>query len=57
MASGSKPAKRLGSVIKLRPDMYEKYKELHAAVWPKVISVLKSFRLRFQFTFSCIQVL
>ena len=37
MASTSKIAKRLGSVIKLKPESYEKYKELHAAVWPKVI--------------------
>ena len=36
--SNAKIAKRLGSVIKLRPEMYEKYKELHAAVWPQVIS-------------------
>jgi len=38
MASTSKIAKRLGSVIKLKPESYEKYKELHAAVWPQVIS-------------------
>ena len=30
-------AKRLGSVIKLKPEEYEKYKKLHAAVWPQVI--------------------
>ena len=37
MASSTKIAKRLGSVIKLKPELYEKYKELHAAVWPEVI--------------------
>ena len=38
MADSSSPkiAKRLGSVIKLKPELYEKYKELHAAVWPEV---------------------
>jgi len=37
MASTSKTAKRLGSVIKIKPELLEKYKELHAAVWPQVI--------------------
>ena len=37
MASNPKIAKRLGAVIKLKPEMYEKYKELHATVWPQVI--------------------
>ena len=29
-------SKRFGSVIKLKPDKYERYKKLHAAVWPQV---------------------
>ena len=37
MASNHKTAKRLGSVIKLKPEMYQQYKELHAAVWPEVM--------------------
>jgi len=28
--------KRMGQVIKVRPDKVEYYKELHAAVWPDV---------------------
>lgn len=36
MADIQQVPKRYGSVIKLKPGMYERYKELHAAVWPKV---------------------
>lgn len=36
MADSKKVPKRYGSVIKLKEGMYERYKELHAAVWPKV---------------------
>jgi len=39
MADSRKIPKRYGSVIKLKPEMYERYKELHAAVWPKVNNV------------------
>ena len=28
--------KRYGQVIKIRPEMVEKYKELHANIWPGV---------------------
>lgn len=36
MADSKKVPKRYGSVIKLKEGMYGRYKELHAAVWPKV---------------------
>lgn len=36
MASNPKIAKRIGSVIKLKPEKYEEYKKLHADVWPQV---------------------
>lgn len=46
MASNPKIAKRLGSVIKLKPEMYEKYKELHAAVWPQVLKRIYDSNIR-----------
>jgi len=33
-------ARRFGSVIRLRPGTEGKYKDLHAAVWPKVCWIL-----------------
>jgi L-rhamnose mutarotase len=32
--------KRYGQVIRLRPEKYKEYKELHAAVWPKVLDMI-----------------
>ncbi|XP_078349623.1 L-rhamnose mutarotase-like [Oculina patagonica] len=48
MSSTSVPkiAKRLGSVIKLKPELYEKYKELHAAVWPQVLQRIYDSNIR-----------
>jgi L-rhamnose mutarotase len=31
---------RFGQVIKLRPEKYEEYKKLHAAVWPDVLRMI-----------------
>ena len=42
MASNPKIGKRLGSVIKLKPEMYQQYKELHAAVWPEVMLIISN---------------
>jgi L-rhamnose mutarotase len=33
--------KRYGQVIGLRPEKYEEYKKLHAAVWPGVLDMIK----------------
>ncbi len=33
---------RYGSVLGLRADKVERYKELHAAVWPEVLKMIKS---------------
>jgi L-rhamnose mutarotase len=33
--------KRFGQVIRLRPEKYEEYKTLHAAVWPGVLDMIK----------------
>ncbi|MEI8126688.1 MAG: L-rhamnose mutarotase [Actinomycetota bacterium] len=32
--------KRVASVIQLRPEHEREYRELHAAVWPEVLSIL-----------------
>ncbi len=38
--------KRYGSVIGLRPEKVEEYKRLHAAVWPKVLQMIKDCNIR-----------
>ncbi|CAH1772707.1 unnamed protein product [Owenia fusiformis] len=43
---GTTPSKRLGAIIKLRPEQYDKYKELHAAVWPEVQDRLTKSNVR-----------
>ncbi|NND05982.1 MAG: L-rhamnose mutarotase [Saprospiraceae bacterium] len=32
----NKPPKRYGSVIRIKPEMVEKYRELHAEPWPEI---------------------
>ncbi|KAK3748744.1 hypothetical protein QZH41_015686 [Actinostola sp. cb2023] len=41
-----KAPKRCGSVIKLKPETYERYKELHAAVWPQVLKRIYDSNIR-----------
>jgi L-rhamnose mutarotase len=38
--------KRYGSVIKVRPEKFEEYKELHAAVWPGVLKMITECNIR-----------
>ena len=38
--------KRYGSVIKLRPEKLEEYKELHANVWPDVLKMIRECNIR-----------
>jgi L-rhamnose mutarotase len=38
--------KRYGSLIRLRPENYEVYKLLHAAVWPGVLANIKECGIR-----------
>ena len=33
---------RYGSVIKLRPEKLEEYKELHANAWPEVLAMIRA---------------
>ena len=34
--------KRLGQIIGVDPQKFEKYKEYHAAVWPEVLKTIKA---------------
>lgn len=37
---------RFGSVIKLKPDKREEYKQLHANVWPEVLQMIQACNIR-----------
>lgn len=37
---------RFGQVIRLRPEKYEEYRRLHAAVWPEVLAKLREVNIR-----------
>ncbi|KAK7743808.1 hypothetical protein SLS53_003827 [Cytospora paraplurivora] len=36
------PGRRFGQIVKLKPEHYQKYKELHASVWVEVLKQIKS---------------
>jgi L-rhamnose mutarotase len=38
--------KRYGSVLKVRPENFEEYKRLHAAVWPEVLKMITDCNIR-----------
>lgn len=38
--------KRLGQIIRLKPDSYEEYKQLHANVWADVLKALTRANIR-----------
>jgi L-rhamnose mutarotase len=40
------PLYRYGSVIRLRPEKLQEYKELHAAVWPEVLQMISQCNIR-----------
>lgn len=33
---------RFGSIIRLKPEKYEEYKQLHANVWPEVAAMIEA---------------
>ena len=37
---------RFGQIIKVVPEKYEEYKELHAAVWPDVLKMITDCNIR-----------
>ncbi|MHB9029278.1 MAG: L-rhamnose mutarotase, partial [Candidatus Latescibacterota bacterium] len=38
--------KRYGMALRLQPGAYEKYKQLHAAVWPSVLKMIAECNIR-----------
>lgn len=38
--------KRYGMVIRVRPEKLEEYKQLHAAVWPDVLKMIRTCNIR-----------
>lgn len=40
------PGRRFAQIVKLRPEYYNKYKEVHAAVWPEVLKQIKNCNIR-----------
>lgn len=37
---------RFGSIIRLKPEKYEEYKQLHANVWPEVAAMIEVCNIR-----------
>ncbi|CAI0654774.1 L-rhamnose mutarotase [Colletotrichum fructicola] len=35
------PGRRFAQIVKLKPEFIDKYKEVHAAVWPEVLKQIK----------------
>lgn len=38
--------RRLGMVLRLKPDAIEQYKAYHAAVWPEVLDMIRECNIR-----------
>ena len=38
--------KRFGQVIRVRPEKFDEYRRLHAAVWPDVLSMIHACNIR-----------
>ena len=38
--------KHYGTVIKVRPEKFDEYKELHADVWPDVLKMIKQCNIQ-----------
>ena len=38
--------KRYGQVIRIRPEKAERYKELHAAIWPEVAAMIAECNIK-----------
>jgi L-rhamnose mutarotase len=38
--------KRVGSVLKLKPECVESYKAYHAEVWPEVLAMIRECQIR-----------
>jgi L-rhamnose mutarotase len=40
------PVKRIGQIIRLKPEAYPEYKRHHAAVWPEVLATIQKANIR-----------
>jgi L-rhamnose mutarotase len=38
--------KRYGTIIRVRPERLEQYKRLHAAVWPRILEMIRKCNIR-----------
>ncbi len=38
--------RRIGSVLKLKPECLERYKAYHAEVWPEVLAMIRECQIR-----------
>jgi L-rhamnose mutarotase len=38
--------RRVGSVLRVRPESFDEYRRLHAAVWPRVLEMIGSCNIR-----------
>lgn len=39
-------ARRIAQIVKLKPEFVDKYKEVHAAVWPEVLQQIKDCNIQ-----------
>ncbi|CAI4218298.1 unnamed protein product [Parascedosporium putredinis] len=39
------PGRRIAQIVKLKPEFVEKYKEVHARVWPEVLKQIRDCRI------------
>ena len=46
MWKGCVSMQRIGQVIRLKPEMEEKYRELHANAWPEVLAKIEDCNIR-----------
>jgi L-rhamnose mutarotase len=40
------PPRRFGMVLRVRPEKFEEYKRLHAAVWPEVLERITASKIK-----------
>ncbi|KAL2160717.1 hypothetical protein VTH06DRAFT_914 [Thermothelomyces fergusii] len=40
------PGRRFAQIVKLKPEYVDKYKEIHAAVWPEVLDQIKDCNIQ-----------
>ncbi|KAK3695521.1 rhamnose mutarotase [Podospora appendiculata] len=43
---GKYPGRRYAQIVKLKPEYVEKYKEVHAAVWPEVLKQIQDCNIQ-----------